>query len=101
MAGDVCIKGVTSLDFEPYKFTCCHADAQPTNSIPSDSPTILSPSASLYHPNSSSIHSTDPNSSARIIVKGNKPVVAGLGIALAIAILIAISLGILAAILMW
>ena len=142
VAGDVCIKGVAGLDFEPYEFTCCRADAQPTNSTPTYSPTILSPSASLYHPSSStspyhpsssSIRSspnpslspsaspsrsssspsqslstsvthpiaTDPNPSARIIVKENKPVVAGLGIALAIAILIAVSLGVLAAVVMW
>ena len=113
VAGDVCIKGVSGLDFEPYEFTCCRADAQPTNSTPSDNPTILSPSASPSRSSSSPSQSlstsathpiaTDPNSSARIIVKENKPVVAGLGIALAIAILIAISLGVLAAILllMW
>ena len=139
VAGDVCIKGVSGLDFEPYEFTCCRADAQPTNSTPTYS---LSPSASLYHPSSStspyhpsssSIHSslnpslipsaspsrsssspsqslstsvthpiaTDPNPSARVIVKENKPIVAGLGVALAVAILIAVSLGILAAVVMW
>ena len=45
VAGDVCVKGVAGLDFEPYEFTCCGADARPTNSTPSAGPTTLSPSS--------------------------------------------------------
>ena len=109
VAGDICVVGTEGLDFEPYEFNCCSADVHPVNC--SSTPGV-SPSVSTYYQKSSNPNPSpsamasvtrpaNPNQSVKIIVKDNKPVVSGLGIALAIAILIAISLGLLAAILMW
>ena len=78
VAGDVCTVGVAGLDFEPYEFTCCSAGTNP------------SPSAGA-----------NPNSSANVVINNNKPLVAGLGIALAIVILVAVILGLVAAIFVW
>ena len=72
IAGDLCI-GSGGLNFEPYEFTCCVDNAQPTN----------------------------PSPSANVLVNNNKPLVTGLGIVLAIAIVVAMTMGVVAAIFVW
>ena len=79
VAGDVCIKGVAGLEFEPYKFTCCSGDSG--NSTPTSNPT--------------------PSPAANVITNDNKPLVAGLGVALAVFIVVSIVLGLVAAIFVW
>ena len=73
VAGDVCIKGVSGLDFEPYNFTCCSDNSS----------------------------NSSPSPAANIITNDNKPLVAGLGVALAIFILVSVVLGLVAAIYVW
>ena len=75
VAGDVCIKGVAGLEFEAYEFTCCSGNS--SNSNPTPSP------------------------AANVITNDNKPLVAGLGVALAVFIVISIVLGLVAAIFVW
>ena len=82
VTGDLCTKGSGSPDFDPYEFTCCSTDAQPTNT---------SPSASTSRP-------TTPSHNVSVIFRDNKSLVTGLGVALAIAIVIAMTLGLVAAI---
>ena len=82
VAGDVCVKGVAGLDFEPYNFTCCSGDGNNPSSNPSSHP------------------SSNPTPGA-VITNNNKSLVAGLGVALAIVILIAVLFVGVAAIFVW
>ena len=118
VAGDLCTKGSGSPDFDPYEFTCCSADAQPTNTSPiasasatnpshSPSPSAIHPSrtpsasATNPSPSASPSHPTTQSPNVSVIVRDNKSLVTGLGIALAIAIVVAIILGLVAAIFVW